>query len=118
MAQTFQDFGLSERAMELCTWIYALTEFFPKDEMFGLTSRLRCAVDSAEHNIAEGIEFRGRMTDGKLKKLLGLAHDSMQEVQAQLLVARQMKMGDQEMLQKAEALCVEISNRLGEMIQS
>jgi four helix bundle protein len=46
------------------------------------------------------------------------AQGSTYEVQTQLLVARQLKMGDQEMLHKAESLCVETSKMLGAFIQS
>jgi four helix bundle protein len=96
--------------MNIC--IYALTQTFPENESNVLASQLRCASDSAEISIAEGIEFKGRMTDSKFRKLPGIAQDSLHEVQTHLLVARRLKMDDEEMLNKAEALCIETSEML------
>jgi four helix bundle protein len=101
--------------MEMTVCVYGLTREFPKEEMYGLTSQLRRASVSAASNIAEG---RGRTTDGEFRQFLGIAQGSTYEVQTQLLVARRLKMGDEAMLSKAEALCVETSKMLGAFIQS
>jgi len=101
--------------MEMTVCIYGLTKAFPKVEMYALTSQLRRASVSVASNIAEG---RGRMTDGEFRQFLGIAQGSTYEVQTQLLVAQQLKMGDEQMLRKAEALCIETSKMLGAFIQS
>jgi four helix bundle protein len=118
MAQTYRDSTASQLVMELNIQIYALTETFPADDASELASQLRRASDSAEKNLAEAIEFRGRMADGEFRQFLGIAQGSTYEVQTQLLVAKQLRVGDQEMLRKAEDLCVEISKMLGAFIQS
>jgi four helix bundle protein len=115
LAQAFQDLTVWQRAMEMTVCIYSLTKGFPKDEMYGLTSQLRRASVSVASNIAEG---RGRMTEGEFRQFLGMAQGSIYEVQTQLLVARQLMMGDQEALRKAEVLCIETSKMLGASIQS
>ena len=101
--------------MEMTVCIYALTKTFPADELYGLTSQLRRASVSVASNIAEG---RGRLTDGEFRQFLGIAQGSIYEVQTQLLVARRLKIGDEQMLIRAEALCVETSKMLGAFIQS
>ncbi len=58
------------------------------------------------------------MTDGEFRQFLGIAQGSIYEVQTQLLVARQLKMGEEQKLQRAEALCIETSKMLGAFIQS
>ena len=110
MAQAFQDLTVWQRAMEMTVCVYDLTRAFPKDEMYGLTSQLRRACVSVASNIAEG---RGRVTEGEFRQFLGFAQGSNYEVQTQLLVARQLKMGEQELLQRAEALCIETSKMQG-----
>ena len=110
MAQAFQDLTVWQKAMELTVCIYGLTRTFPQDEKYGLTSQLRRASVSVASNIAEG---RGRTTDGEFRQFLGIAQGSTYEVQTQLLVARQLKMGEQELLQRAEALCIETSKMQG-----
>ena len=115
MAQAFQDLTVWQRAMEMTVCVYDLTRAFPKDEMYGLTSQLRRACVSVASNIAEG---RGRVTEGEFRQFLGFAQGSNYEVQTQLLVAKQLKLGDNESLRKAEALCIETSKMLGAFIQS
>ncbi len=115
MAQAFQDLVVWQRAMQMTVCVYGLTATFPREEMYGLTSQLRRASVSAASNIAEG---RGRTTDGEFRQFLGIAQGSTYEVQTQLLVARQLRLGDEETLRKAEALCVETSKMLSALIQS
>ena len=115
MAQAFQDLTVWQRAMELTVSVYSLTKTFSGDELYGLTSQLRRASVSVASNIAEG---RGRGTDGEFRQFLNIAQGSTYEVQTQLLVAKTLKIGDQLLLQKAEALCIETSKMLGAFIQS
>jgi four helix bundle protein len=115
LAQAFQDLTVWQRAMEMTVCIYGLTKTFPKDELYGITSQLRRASVSVASNIAEG---RGRMTDGEFRQFPGIAQGSIYEVQTQLLVARRLNMGDEEVLKRAETLCIETSKMLGAFIQS
>jgi four helix bundle protein len=115
LAQAFQDLNVWQRAMQLTVSIYALTKTFPKDEVYGLTSKLRRASVSIASNIAEG---RGRGTDGEFRQFLNIAQGSTCEVQTQLLVAGQLKIGDEALPRRSEALCVETSKMLGAFIQS
>jgi four helix bundle protein len=115
MSQAFQDLTVWQRAMEMTVCVYDVTRSFPKDEIYGLSSQLRRASVSVASNIAEG---RGRLTDGEFRQFLGIAQGSTYEVQTQLLVARRLKIGDEQMLNRAEALCVETSKMLGAFIQS
>ena len=58
------------------------------------------------------------MTDGEFRQFLGIAQGSTYEVQTQLLLVRRLKLGNEAMLKKAEALCTETSKMLGAFIQS
>jgi four helix bundle protein len=101
--------------MEMTVCIYELTKAFPKDELYGVTSQLRRASVSVASNIAEG---RGRVTEGEFRQFLSIAQGSTFEVQTQLLVAKQLRIGDREMLGNAEALCIETSKMLGALIRT
>jgi four helix bundle protein len=92
MGQAFQDLQVWQRAMEMTVSIYEATQAFPREEIYGLTSQLRRASVSVASNIAEG---RGRLSQGEFRQFLGLAQGSNYEVQTQLLVAEQLKMGRQ-----------------------
>jgi four helix bundle protein len=115
MAQAFQDLTVWQRAMELTVAIYGLTKTFPKEEVYGLSSQLRRAAVSIASNIAEG---RGRGTDGEFKQFLSIAQGSTYEIHTQLLVAGQLKIGDEAKIRNAEELCIETSKMLGAFIRS
>jgi len=101
--------------MEMTVSIYDATRSFPREEMYGLISQLRRAAVSVASNIAEG---RGRISQGEFRQFLGLAQGSNYEVQTQLLVAKQLKMGEPELLSKAEKLSVEVGKMLSSFIAS
>jgi four helix bundle protein len=115
MSQAFQDLTVWQRAMELTVCVYELTRSFPREEAYGLSSPLRRGAVSIASNIAEG---RGRITDGEFRQFLGIAQGSTYEVQTQLLLARRLKIGDEQVLNSAEGLCMETSKMLSAFIQS
>jgi 23S rRNA-intervening sequence protein len=54
MAQHFKDLVVWQRAMDMVTEIYKLTDSFPKHEVYSLTNQIRRAAVSVPSNIAEG----------------------------------------------------------------
>jgi four helix bundle protein len=71
--------------MDLCDEVYAMTDGFPKREIFGLTAQLRDSASSVPSNIAEG---EGRMTRGEKKQFLGHARGSLYEVETRSIIAK------------------------------
>jgi four helix bundle protein len=115
MAQAFQDLLVWQRAMEMTVSVYRATRSFPDDEKFGLTSQVRRAAVSVASNIAEG---RGRLTAGEFRQFLGTAQGSNCEVQTQILVAKQLKMGQPRLLNEAQSLSIEVGKMLSALIAS
>ena len=58
--KSFHDLVAWQKAMELVTEIYQVSQKFPKEEMFGLTSQIRRAAVSIPSNIAEAEVNRPR----------------------------------------------------------
>jgi four helix bundle protein len=98
-----------QKAMQLSVKIYELTRGFPREELYGMTSQLRRASISIVSNIAEG---HGRGTQAQLLQFLSMARGSVFEVEAQLLLSREVGLGDEAQLQVCQALCDEVSRML------
>ena len=73
-----------KQAMALVSAIYRVTQEFPKDEIFGLTSQLRRAAVSVPSNIAEGAARHGSK---EFAQFLNIAIGSISEIETQLLIA-------------------------------
>jgi four helix bundle protein len=83
--RSYQDLIVWQKAMELVTKIYRVSNKFPRDEIFALTNQLRRAAISVPSNIAEG---QGRSSTKEFVYFLGNAKGSLSEVETQLLIAR------------------------------
>jgi len=84
VARTYRELLVWQKAKTLAVRIYRVTESFPKNETYGLTSQIRRAAVSVVSNIAEG---QGRLTSGEFCHFLGQARGSLLEVDAQLAIA-------------------------------
>lgn len=71
---------------DLAVEIYKVTEKFPKEETFGLTSQLRRSAVSIPSNIAEGSK---RSTKKDFKSFLFIAHGSGAELETQLYISKE-----------------------------
>jgi four helix bundle protein len=81
----FRGLAVWKNAHLLVLDIYRVTEGFPKQELFGLTSQIRRAAASIPTNIAEGC---GRDGDAELGRFLNIAKGSTSEVEYLIQLAR------------------------------
>ena len=81
---SYRDLVVGQKSVELVTAVYAATTNFPRQEVFGLTSRLRRCAVSVPSNIAEG---QGRATKGEFIQFLSHARGSLFELETQLCIA-------------------------------
>ncbi|HEY1657173.1 MAG TPA: four helix bundle protein [Candidatus Sulfotelmatobacter sp.] len=107
MARSYRDLFVWRRAKTLASRIYRVTEQFPRDEIYGLTSQTRRAAVSVASNIAEG---QGRITTGEFVHFLGQARGSLLELDTQLAIAADLTYLN---LREYEALDKELYQILG-----
>lgn len=84
MAQTYKDLVEWQKAMDLVTEVYKVTQRFPKEEVYGLTAQVRRAAVSVPSNIAEG---QARYSHLDFQRFLRQARGSLVEVETQILIA-------------------------------
>ena len=79
-------------ARKLVNLLYGSTQFFPKEELFGLTNQMRRAAVSIPSNIAEGC---GRQTAKDTMHFLHISRGSLYELETQYYLAFDQKYIDE-----------------------
>ena len=87
-AKSFEDLVVWQKAHQFVLQVYAMSETFPKAEMFGLTSQLRRAAVSIAANIAEGFKKTGRADKARF---FNIAQGSIEECRYYLILVRDLK---------------------------
>ena len=113
--QSYKDLKVYERSYKAARAIYQLSEEFPKEEMYAITSQIRRAGLSIPLNIAEGYVKRGSQKE--FKRFLEMAIGSSNEVSVLLDFAKDLGYISQERYEKASQEYEEISRMLNVFIQ-
>jgi four helix bundle protein len=95
--------------MELAAAVYRLTQHFPREEAFGLTSQLRRSAISVPSNVAEG---HGRMNPREFKHFLLIARGANCELQTQLELSGMLEFADTQLLTTAQRISNEVEKIL------
>lgn len=85
MPGTFKDLVAWQLSVDLCKKIYQVTQGFPPEEKFGLTSQLRRSAISVPSNIAEGA---ARYSNKEFANFLYIARGSLAELQTQITISK------------------------------
>jgi four helix bundle protein len=98
-----------QKAMDLVEKVYVLTEKFPNEEKFGLTSQMRRAAVSIPANIAEG---HGRKYTNAYQNHLSIASGSLMELETLLQVSKRLGLIENE----AQNLLLVRTDEVGKML--
>jgi len=106
----FEDIEAWKKARELTQEIYAVSNegSFARD--FGLRDQIRRAAVSVISNIAEGFERGG---DVEFRRFLSIAKGSAGEVKAQLYVALDVGLINQDQFDSLYRMATEVGNLIG-----
>lgn len=82
--KTHKDLEVWKKAIQFVTIIYEITQNFPKEEMYTLSSQMRRAAISIPSNIAEGA---ARKSNKEYVQFLYIALGSSVELDTQLIIS-------------------------------
>ncbi len=107
--ESYKNLIVWQKALELVFLIYELTENFPKEEIYGLSSQMKRAAISIPSNIAEGSRRSSRKD---FRNFLLNAYGSGSELETQIEIAKRLKFGKEEIHSKIDTTLSEILRRL------
>lgn len=105
MGFKFEKLLVWQKSLDLSCEIHNLTQKFPKEELFILTSQIKRAADSVNLNIAEGSTGQ---TNPEFKRFLSIALRSAIEVVSCLHIAYRRNLIDEKTLSESKQKYEEI----------
>jgi len=111
----FTDLLVWQNGHKLVLEIYKVTDHFPKEESFGLTSQIRRCAVSITSNVAEGFS---RKTYKEKVNFYYISLGSVTELQNQLLIARDLRYISKEEFYYIAEKSVVISKLINGLIKS
>ena len=115
MGSSYRDLIAWQKAMELVALIYRITQSFPRDELYGLTSQLRRAAVSIPSNIAEG---QGRKSSNEFRHSLHNAAGSLMEVETQITISEMLEYINPSKASELLAKCNEVGRIVNGLLNS
>ncbi len=111
----FRKLKVWEKAHLLTLKIYKITEVFPREELYGLTSQIRRASVSIPTNIAEGCV---RSSDADFARFLYIALGSTSELEYLILLSKDLKIIKNELYIESDNEINEVKKMLISLIQT
>lgn len=106
---SFEKLEVWKESVELVKIIYKLTNKFPVDEKFGLTSQMKRAAISVASNISEGTS---RNTNKDKAHFTTISYSSTMELLNQLIIAKELNYISQKEYENTRMLITKITNML------
>ena len=115
VSHSFKDLECWQKAHEFVKTVYAVTQQFPEDERFGLTSQFRRAAVSMAANICEG--YRKLSRADKLR-FMNIAQSSLEECRYYIILSSDIDYIDYETSDRLEFLINGLSRKLNGYAES
>jgi four helix bundle protein len=115
MASDHEKLLVWQKSMNLVTEIYQISQKFPREEVYGLTSQIRRSAISVPSNIAEG---KGRFTPGEFRQFLIHARGSLAELETQVQIAGNLGYLKAQNVEELKAKTMEIGKMINGLIEA
>ncbi|OGZ46914.1 MAG: hypothetical protein A3J54_01740 [Candidatus Ryanbacteria bacterium RIFCSPHIGHO2_02_FULL_45_13b] len=113
IAHTYKDLIVWQKAIELVLEIYNVTNQFPREEIYGLTSQMRRAAVSIPSNIAEG---KLRRSQKEFRQFLLIAFGSGGELETQVVIAKKLPKLKELDYSRIDALLLEVMKMINKIL--
>ncbi len=84
---SYRDLDIYQKSMDFVVDVYRLTNSFPREELYGITSQIRRSAVSIPSNIAEG---HSRSSTVDYIRFLYIANGSLSELETQLEISHRL----------------------------
>ena len=108
-----KDLIVWQKSMLLVKELYEISQSFPREELYGITSQIRRAAVSIPSNIAESY---GRGHEKELVQFLYIALGSASELETQLIICKDINYLTEEKFNMLNDLNIEIVKMLSSLI--
>lgn len=112
---SFEKLNVWKDSKELVKIIYTITNGFPEQEKFGLTSQLRRSSISVPSNLAEGTS---RKTNKDKAHFTTISYSSLMEVLNQIIIAKELNFVNEDDYLIVRNYVEKISNKLNSLRNS
>ncbi len=113
MMHTYKNLLVWKKSLQLVKAVYQLTEHYPKEEVYGLTSQMRRASVSIASNIAEG---RMLLSTGNFIRFLLYSYGSGGELETQITISKELRKTQHLDYIKVDKLLDEVMKMLNSLI--
>jgi four helix bundle protein len=115
VVNSYKDLIVWQKSIELVVAVYELTEQFPKEELYGLSSQMKRSAVSIPSNIAEGRRDSSRID---FRRFILIAYGSGMELETQVTIAKKLPFGKNLEDKKVDSLIEEVLKMLNAMIKT
>lgn len=102
--RNFKELKIWQNGIEIAIKTYRLTETFPKEDKYAIVQQMNKASVSIPSNIAEG---SSRKSEKDYYRFIEIAIGSSYELETQIIIAEQLKKGDQQLLNELKEALLE-----------
>ena len=113
--RSYRELIVWQKSMDLTVRIYGITQRFPAEERYGITSQVRRAASSIPANIAEE---QARRSTGEFLQSLGIARSSLAELETFLILSTRLEMIASQTSANLLNDCAEINKMLHALMRS
>lgn len=110
----FKDLKVWQRARRFAGAAYRVTQGFPAEERYGLTSQIRRAAASIMSNLAEG---SGRGSDKEMLRYVRIALGSSRELESHLILSSDLRLAEPAVLEALGKEVQEIRSMLAALAE-